>query len=71
MVKLCDLVQILIPKTKVEFDIKNANNVFSFKGSLSNFIKSRQYSIYSMDEVNFSLIGSLLDGYTVKIIVEI
>ena len=71
MVKLCDLVQVLNPKTRVEFNIKNANNVFSFKGSLSNFIKSQQYSIYSMDEVKFSLTGSLLDGYTVQITMEI
>ena len=70
MIKLCDLVNILKPNTRICFNIEIKGDRLVIESTLSNFLKSRYFTLYFNESVEFSLSGGLCKGYVAEITVQ-
>ena len=66
--KLCDLVQILDKRTKIEFEVCSFEKISSFKGDVFDFLKSWQYQTNATEPVyDFIIVSHSFLDKTVKI----
>jgi len=68
--KLCDLVQVLDKRTKIDFEVCSFDKISSFKGDVFDFLKSWQYQCHSTEAVyDFVIVSNSFIDKTVKITV--
>ena len=66
--KLCDLVQILDKRTKIDFEVCSFEKFSSFKGDVFDFLKSWQYQTNATEPIyDFIIVSNSFTDKTVKI----
>lgn len=58
-VKMCDLLNIVQPRTRIRLHVKILNDSFTFEASLTDFKKSRYYQIFWDKKVDFEIFGGI------------
>lgn len=70
MIKLCDLINILKPNTRICLNIEINNDRIVIESTLWKFIHSRYYTLYYNEEVIFSITGGYCKGFVAEITVQ-
>lgn len=58
-VKMCDLLSVINPRTRVRLTIVYPNDSFVYEASLSDFLKSQYYRIFWDALVEFNISGAI------------